>query len=1066
MYTGTAREAIQEMSDQETPGASKKPGTSPGEVSVAGRMAGMKTALPTAMLWVAIIFSGVIRPPQEVLAIGLKNVKVTFEQKGFRVANVLADDSAGWAIHPKTHMDQSATFETAIPLSLKGRTRLTFTLKHAAIANFNLGRFRLSVTSDARVGPASKWTQLAPVSATSAGGATLTITADNSILAGGRNPDHDTYTVAARTSLGLITGFRLEVLADASLPETGPGRDSRAAPGTKGNFVLTSFKVDMPAGVEKGARTKLREAQRRRRTALSAKVGAEEIIFTVREKSRDGHWYANIAWACFDPGEKYYGKGGQLCRLNVGTGGMTLLLDDPQGGVRDPQMHYDGRKILFSYRKAGTECYHLYEISIDGTGLKQLTNGPYDDIEPTYLPNGNIMFCSTRCNCWVACGHYKVYTLYQCNAQGKSIRKISSNALTENTPWMLPDGRILYTRWEYVDRHQMRYQHLWTVNPDGSGSMVYYGNQFPGNVYIDAKPIPGSHKVVYSDSPGHGRADHAGVLTVVDPRGGPDNKSFAKPLDLGRKYSILQGKSYDPYPLAEDSFLFACERCIYVTDGKGDTRPIFTLPASAPARWIAQDPRPLRPRRRERGVPTRIDLAKTTARVLMADVNHGRNMKGVKRGEIKKLLVLEQLAKPANFLGWQRPITMGGPPNWGGTFTLNRIVGTVPVEPDGSAYMELPALRSLFFVALDENDISVKRMQSFVTFQPGEFTGCVGCHEKRTDTPRHREKPIILAAKRRPSRIQPIEDIPDVPDFPRDIQPILDKHCLKCHDYDKRRGGVILSGDRGPFFSHAYATLTVHRQFADARNDHGNRPPRSIGSSASPLMKKLDGRHNKVRLTPREKKMVRLWIESGAAYPGTYAACGSGMVELHDSAVGIDHREGIVRVPLPGKILHRRCFACHALPLKVDHYPKKFEKFANPQLLYNLTRPEKSLILLAPLAKQAGGYELCKSKSGKNPSGRAAGFNDIADADYQVLLAAIMNASRTLNKIKRFDMPGYRPRKEYIREMKNYGILPAGFDPATDPIDVYKLDQAYWRSLWHRPRTLHSQADVESGWRR
>src|SRR5689334_16096293 len=160
---------------------------------------------------------------------------------------------------------------------------------------------------------------------------------------------------------------------------------------------------------------------------------------------------------------------------------------------------------------------------------------------------------------------------------------------------------------------------------------------------------------------------------------------------------------------------------------------------------------------------------------------------------------------PIHYTGGMDPIS------YVGTFTLERIVGTVPVEPDGSAYLELPALRSLFFVALDTNDLSVKRMQSFLTVQPGETTGCVGCHEQRTRTPQNAYAAITPMATRRPaSQITPIAEVPDVLDFPRDVQPILDSLCVDCHGYEKtaqggpRAGRLILSGDHGPMFSHSY----------------------------------------------------------------------------------------------------------------------------------------------------------------------------------------------------------------------------------------------------------------------
>jgi len=435
--------------------------------------------------------------------------------------------------------------------------------------------------------------------------------------------------------------------------------------------------------------------------------------------------------------------------LNLRTGSVTTLLDDPEGAFRDPHVYYNGNRILFSWRKRGAEYYHLYEINSDGTGLKQITIGPYDDIEGICLPDGNIVFSSTRCNPWVACGTYRTSILYRCNG----------------------DGRVMYMRWEYVDRNQMRYQHLWTINPDETGVMVLDGNQFPNNVFIDAKPIPNSDKIVYVDIPLHGMEDRRGTLMVLDPKYGPDERAAVKPIDLGQVVA-QPGQSMDPYPVANDLFLFVNDRKILMTDGCGHTYPLYSLPEDSHPNLMIQEPRPIIPRKRENIIPARIDPGRATGRLALMDVTFGRNMKGVKPGEVKKLLVLEQLPKPFNTNGGPEPTSMGG------TFTLKRILGTVPVEPDGSAYMELPALRSLFFVALDENDLSVKRMQSFVTLQPGEFTSCSGCHEKRTNTPRKPSNGLPMALRKPASPIVPIPDIPEVFDYPRDIQPILNRYCI------------------------------------------------------------------------------------------------------------------------------------------------------------------------------------------------------------------------------------------------------------------------------------------------
>jgi len=745
-------------------------------------------------------------------------------------------------------------------------------------------------------------------------------------------------------------------------------------------------------------------------------AGADEIIFTVRSVGHDGHWYANFGYWSSNANQMMYGRpGSRLCALNLRTGQRRDILNDKGGTIRDPHVHYDGSKILFSYRKAGSIYFHLYEINADGTHLRQLTDGEFDDLEPIYLPDGGIMFCSSRCKRWVNCWHTQVAVLYRCDADGGNMKILSANIEQDNTPWMLPDGRVLYTRWEYVDRSRVNYHHLWTMNPDGTGQMIYYGNMHPGRVMIDAKPIPGTAHIVSVFSPGHGRKEHAGVISRVNPKLGPDEKSSEHKLNDNAEFR-------DPYPLSADCILAANGRDIVLMDGRGRTRKIHSLRHEHKDYWL-HEPRPLRRRKREPAIPARTRQELETGRLILADVTHGRNMGSVRKGQIKKLLVLETLPKPINHSGTMEPISLGG------TFTLPRILGTVPVEPDGSAYMEVPALRSLFFVALDENDMSVKRMQSFLTVMPGEVTSCTGCHENRTNAARDKSRPTLMAMQRQPSRIEPIAGIPNVFDFPRDIQPILDKHCTSCHDYDKREGQLVLTGDRGPTYSHSYVTLMSGYVSHGKDAAESNLPPRAIGTSASRLMEFIDGSHYQAELTQREIDYVRYWIESGAPYAGTYAALGTGMV-------GIQQLNEDLLADKSGC-----CASCHG---------KRFP--VNVELLYNLTRPEESLALLAPLAKEAGGYALCKPKSPRREGGNDADvFADTDDPDYQKLLANIRRLKRDLDRRKRFDMPGFRPGEHYVREMKKYGILPEDCNPKTDPLDAYALDRAYWKSLWYRP---------------
>jgi hypothetical protein len=301
------------------------------------------------------------------------------------------------------------------------------------------------------------------------------------------------------------------------------------------------------------------------------------------------------------------------------------------------------------------------------------------------------------------------------------------------------------------------------------------------------------------------------------------------------------------------------------------------------------------------------------------------------------------------------------------------------------------------------------------------------------------------------------------------VQPILNAHCVRCHDEDRREGGVSLSGDRGPIFSISYYALTAKNLIADGRNDLGGRPPRSIGSSASRLVQLLDGSHYDARPTDRERRLIRLWIDSGAAYPGTYAALGTGMIgkfEIVDRSIRLDRSDTEwPSVQAAMEALQRRCGDCHhgekSLPLSPSHItgpggwgtaftgappwvaltPNDVRRRYSRHLFYNLSRPEKSWLLLAPLAKPAG-LAAC---------GRTV-FADTTDPDFQKVLSAIRDAQRKLNEIKRFDMPGFQPRVEYVREMQRFGVLPAELS-ATAPIDAYDTDRRYWESHWHRADT-------------
>ena len=773
-----------------------------------------------------------------------------------------------------------------------------------------------------------------------------------------------------------------------------------------------------------------------------------EIVFCTRSAYDDGHWYANIGYYCDDQEKKAYTGNGKpdtsaLYRLNLKTKELAVLLDAKGGAVRDPHVDYDGKTIIFSYRPVGTDHYNLYQMQSDGTGMKQITSGPWDDYEPCRLPDGDIAFISTRSKRWVGCWYTQVGTLFRCKPDGSGITCISANIEHDNTPSVMQDGRLSYMRWEYIDRSQVEYHALWAANPDGTSVSILYGNMHSWNVMIDAQAVPGTQEQIVCFSPWHGANEHAGFATLVSMENGPDHEASA--VRLSEKWIR------DPYPLTRDLFIMAQDNNIILVSRDKKDELVYSFEGVN-----VHEPRPLAARPREPVIPSRIQNGETTGQLVLMDVYTGRNMEGVKRGDIKKLLVLEVLPKQVNFSGGMDKLSFMG------TFNLSRIVGTVPVEEDGSASFTVPAERPLFFVALDENDLSVKRMQSFCNVMPGETFTCVGCHEERNSAANTQPAPnTLLALKRPPSTIEPFNGYPDVFDFQRDIQPILDRNCISCHDAKKRAGGVNLTAARTINHSAAYMTLLLRKQVADGKNGLGNRPPRTLGSSASPLLSRMSGAHKEVKVTPEEWRTVWLWIESGAPYAGSYAALRN--TEQQHFEWGAWAALGQCK-----DVVNRRCASCHVstedenkngIPFdwKIRNEKERSKLFpyqtgAHERLvldndpaqkydwdvLVNFTTPEESAILLAPLAKDAGGYGSCG----------AATFADKEDPDYKKMLSAIHESKKRFAGRPQWGQEGWRPNPQYIREMKRFGILPESFDIEKDPFDPFVIDQAYWRSLW------------------
>lgn len=827
----------------------------------------------------------------------------------------------------------------------------------------------------------------------------------------------------------------------------------------------------------------------------------DEILFAIRKPSIDGHWYGNIGYYSYDENCFTFprGSGGALRVYNLKTKETRTVFEDPEGNIRDPQLHYDGKKIVFSYLPSGTRHYSLYEINIDGTGLRRLTGWEkelkepggqakygkrldgWDDIEPSYLPDDSIVFCSSRVNRYVQCWLSQVATVHRCNADGTNVRELSCNVEQDNTPWPLANGQIAYMRWEYVDRNHLAFHHLWTMNPDGTKQMIYYGNQTPGGVFLDFKPVPDSDKTVGVFSPGHGMKEHYGRIALFSPAYGPDDPR-------GVEYISKTNDFTDPWAFSEDCFLAASRTKIVLLDNEGNVTPIYELSPEeiASGYWIGE-PRPVMEREREPIVADQTDPTKPYGTFALSNIYRGRKTGELEPGTVKELLVYEVLPKPINYSGAMSEMSSGG------AFQVERLLGRVPVSPDGSAYFNAPALRSLLFVAIDETGHCVKRMHSFTSVMPGEKNSCIGCHEDRAETPTQEDgiRLAQLTRYRRPDEIEPVPGVPEIIDYMRDIQPILDKHCLECHNPYREEGGFNISGHWAPLYTIGYQQMSWRELFGDNRvclpyskHEKSNFAPYEIGSGSSRLLKLMEEGHGGCKLTKDELKMVRFWLDSGATYSGTYACNSHGSIGHYVQNVNSRDDRDWPELAAYEDVLRRRCDECHApteeskkigsynqpAQFYVKYYPvETYQQNMfiarsmaqdggrfNRHMIFDLSYPEDSKVVIGPLSQDAGGLGTCEAKSGKQI------FADKNDPDYQTIINYVARGRRyILEENNRFmmvhDTPNngkdcpksFVPRADYARELKRYGVLPSDWNVQA-PLDPYEVDLKYWESIQYK----------------
>jgi len=529
----------------------------------------------------------------------------------------------------------------------------------------------------------------------------------------------------------------------------------------------------------------------------------DSIVFT-KHYNLGGSHYAYTEGQSDAQNERHFKPGAALCVLKInGTRGtVTTLVNDPGGVIRDPDVSYDGERALFAWKKSDREDdYHLYELNLKTGAIRQLTFGlGFADYEGAYLPGGGIIFSSTRCVQTVDCWWTEVSNLYTCDGDGKYLRRLGFDQVHTNFPTVTDDGRILYTRWEYNDRGQIFTQPLFQMNQDGTGQTELYGNNswFPTTI-LHARGIPGTQKVLAILSGHH--CDQRGKPAIIDPALGRQEAagvSFVAPRGTALPARIdaygQEGEQFQyPYPIDDETFIAAYDPigggnrvytrpyaiCLFKTDGRRE------LLAWDPAISCNQ-PIPLVARPVPRAHPDAVDYGKSTGVFYAQDIYAGPGLAGVPRGTVKKLRVVKLEYRAAG-IGMNKSSGPAGgalsstPPSIdNGSWDVKAVLGDAVVREDGSACFTVPARTPVYFQAIDQSGRAVQTMRSWSTLQPGERYSCVGCHEHKNASPPGGL--ITEALKAGPQELEPFYGPPRGFSFRKEIQPVLDRHCIRCHN--------------------------------------------------------------------------------------------------------------------------------------------------------------------------------------------------------------------------------------------------------------------------------------------
>ncbi len=635
-------------------------------------------------------------------------------------------------------------------------------------------------------------------------------------------------------------------------------------------------------------------------------LGSERIVFMKRRRFICQMLHEYMGYY-YDYGD--ISGGGIHILEEPGKSFKTKSLTDarfPRGNFTTLSLTYDANKIYFGFAERNRDktdfyspdrsCFQLYSMDIDGANLTQLTSGLNDYFDPCELPNGDIAFMSTRRGGFIRCsGEWEPllsYNLHRMNPDGSNIQLLSFHETNEWHPSVLNDGRIIYTRWDYVDRSAAHFHGLWVTQPDGSNSHALFGNFTRRiNACYQPRAIPGSDKIAFLAGAHH--ASVGGSLVILDP-----NKTSLDPTTGQDDFKSIESLTPDicfpeapgwpdayvhsPWPLSENYFLVSyshdplpgmgpditqdTETGLYLFDRFGNLELLYREEGIS-----SMYPIPLRKRERPPVIPSSIDSNMgEEGEFVLTDINKSHFPLPSSR-PIQELRVFQVIPKSETHIANKPRL------GYANAESARMLLGAVPVEKDGSAYFRAPARKPLMFQAVDQAGRAVQGMRSITYLQPGERRGCVGCHESVGTITSPSRRPIAM--KREPSILKSGPDGSHPWSYTRLIQPILDQHCISCHDGSStdKKGRPDLRSAPHNEFSLSYESI---KPFAKWYEWGGNTiaplltRPGNMPADVSALPKILSShiQENKVNLSDKEMRRIYLWLDGNSSFYGSFSS--------------------------------------------------------------------------------------------------------------------------------------------------------------------------------------------------